>query len=94
MDQRQICEEEVIFNLNNPEKLRFVVEQKADYAYEEKFDCYFVYTKKLCHRYILLFSEGILILTVLKLNKRWQKLFEKNIKGKKGIYGGKNGKKV
>ena len=82
MDQRQICEYEIIFNIRNPGSLRFVVKKEADFAYEEKFDCYFEYTKKLCHRYVLLLSMNILVVTVVKLNKRWQKKFTKNIKGK------------
>ena len=50
---RDINLEAVKNNIRNPEKLVHAEKQEAKRKDEEKYDCYFSYSKTLCHRYIL-----------------------------------------
>ena len=71
---------EIKENLLNPEKLYFVIKQVANNLNEEKFDCYFIYSKTQCQRYVLILNSKCVICTVIKINRRWQQRFEKNEK--------------
>src|SRR4030042_5266336 len=64
---REVSLEEVKENIINPTKL---VHVKQD---EEKYDCYFAYSKHLYHRYILTMNNKIIIVTIIKINRDWQK---------------------
>ncbi len=75
--QRGIDLEEIVDNIMNPGKLATVIRQKADRTSEEKFDCYFIYSGNLCHRYVLILNKKIIICTVIKINRRWQRRVEK-----------------
>ena len=44
---------------------------------EEKYNCYFSYSNKLCHRYILTINSKIIIVTIIKINRDWQKIINK-----------------
>ncbi|MFA5797258.1 MAG: DUF4258 domain-containing protein [Candidatus Woesearchaeota archaeon] len=74
MIQRQISENEVIENILNPKRLVYAIRKE-----KQKFDCYFDYSKNLCHRYILAIEKNIVIITVVKINRRWQHIVEKKI---------------
>jgi hypothetical protein len=50
---RNINLEEVKNNIINPEKLIHTKQEESKKENEEKYDCYFVYSKYLYHRYIL-----------------------------------------
>ncbi len=80
MFQRQIDEKEVIDNIINPVRLEYAIKEKSNYNNEEKFDCYFKYSKTQCHRYVLLLKNKVLIITVIKINRRWQKIVENKLK--------------
>lgn len=80
MTQRQVPEEEVIENIINPERLEAAIREEACSADEEKFDCYFGYNKTRCHRYILIITGGVVVVTVVKINRRWQHIVEKKLK--------------
>jgi len=69
--------EEVKNNIVNPDKLVFAREQEARESDERKFDCYFAYSKYLCHRYILTINRKIIIVTIIKINRDWQKTIER-----------------
>lgn len=70
---RQIDLEEVKENIVNPTKLVYAKEQKAKKECEEKYDCYFSYSKNIYHRYILTLNRKIIIVTIIKINRDWQK---------------------
>jgi hypothetical protein len=70
---RGIDLEEVKENLLNSERLVYFKEQDSQRKHEKKYDCYFAYTKNLYHRYILTLNGKILIVTVIKINRDWQK---------------------
>lgn len=80
LKQRQITKEEVIRNLLNPEKLEYVKKEYTNCKSEEKYDCYFVYSKNLFHRYVLVFFIDVLVVTVIKVNRRWQRIFKKGMR--------------
>jgi len=71
---RDIDLEEVKDNIINPKKLVYVKEQEFKKTGEEKYDCYFAYSKHLCHRYILILNRKVLIVTIIKINRDWQKI--------------------
>jgi len=70
---RDVDLEEVKENIINPTKLVHVKEQDAKYKGEEKYDCYFAYSKHLYHRYALTINAKIIIVTIIKINRDWQK---------------------
>ena len=74
---REIELEEVKNNIVNPEKLVYASEQRAENPDEEKYDCYFSYSKELCHRYILAVNRKVIIVTIIKINRDWQKIIGK-----------------
>ena len=43
----------------------------------DKFDCYFGYSKTLCHRYILVLKNNLIVVTAIKINRRWQSAAER-----------------
>jgi len=81
--QRQIETEEVIENIINPKRLQYAIKQETEYPGEEKYDCYFNYSKRLCHRYVLVIKNKVIVVTVVKINRRWQEIAEKRLKGTK-----------
>ncbi len=70
---RNIDLEEVKENVINPVKLVYAKKQEAKYKGEEKYDCYFSYSKHLYHRYALTINAKIIIVTIIKINRDWQK---------------------
>jgi len=70
---REINLEEVKENIVNPEKLVYFKQQETENKDEEKYDCYFAYSKHLFHRYILAVNRKIIIVTIIKINRDWQK---------------------
>ncbi len=77
-ERRGISLEEVIENVTNPKRLVFAGKQVAMRPNEEKYDCYFGYSKTQAHRYILVLSDKVIIPTVIKINRRWQHKVEKH----------------
>lgn len=77
---RGIDIKEVKENIINPWRLSFAIKQKAEKEGEEKFDCYFGYSKTQCHRYILVINAECIVCTIIKINRRWQHIAEKNAK--------------
>lgn len=77
---RGIDLEEIKENIINPFRLAFAGKQEAKKEGEEKYDCYFGYSKTQCHRYILVINNRCIVCTVIKINRRWQYIFEKNAK--------------
>jgi len=71
---RQIDLEEVRCNILNPEKLAYVKRQEPE---QEKYDCYFAYSKLFAHRYILALNGKIIIVTIIKINRDWQRILER-----------------
>ncbi len=70
---RDVELKEVILNITNPEKLVFTKKQESQKQNEEKYDCYFAFSKHLYHRYILTINGKIIIVTIIKINRDWQK---------------------
>lgn len=78
--QRQLKIDEIIENIINPEKLEYAIKEKAEFPKEEKFDCYFGYSKSLCHRYVLVLKDKVVVVTAIKINRRWQKIVDKKLR--------------
>lgn len=72
--------EEIKNNIVNPIKLQFASKQEAKRSSEEKYDCYFGYSKTQCHRYVIVINSRCIVCTVVKINRRWQHIVEKNAK--------------
>ena len=77
---RSIDISEVKENIINPKRLYFAKKQEAEKQSEEKYDCYFGYSKTQCHRYVLVINGKCIVCTVIKINRRWQNVAEKNAK--------------
>lgn len=77
---RGINIEEIKENIINPQRLSFAERQIAENENEEKYDCYFSYSKTQCHRYIIAINSNCIICTVIKINRRWQYRMEKHAK--------------
>ncbi len=75
--QRRIDLDEVRGNIINPSRLAFAKKLEARGRNEEKWDCYFPYSRTLCHRYVLITNGKIILCTVVKINRRWQGRIEK-----------------
>jgi len=71
---------EVKENIINPKRLTFAGKQKAEKNGEEKYDCYFAYSKTQCHRYVLVINAKCIVCTAIKINRRWQHIVEKYAK--------------
>jgi hypothetical protein len=71
---------EVKENIINPTRLIFAGKQEAEKEGEEKYDCYFQYSKTQCHRYVLVINAKCIVCTVIKINRRWQRIIEKHAK--------------
>ena len=80
--QRQIDKNEIIENLINPERLDYAIKEDSSKK-EEKFDCYFGYSRRLCHRYVIVIKNNVVVVTVVKIDRRWQEIAEKKLKGRK-----------
>lgn len=76
--KRNIDLDEVKYNLlNSSKRLSFVNILEPEKDNLEKFKCYFGYSKTQCHIYIIKINEKIVVKTMIKINKRWQKRAEK-----------------
>ena len=73
---RQIDLEEVKKNVINPEKLVYVEEQQAKKEGENKYNCYFAYSENYHHRYAFVVNGKIIIVTIIGINRNWQKAVE------------------
>ena len=69
--------EEVKNNIINPEKLVYIFKQKAKKSNEEKYECYFAYSGNYCHKYILTINSKVIIVTIININRNWQKMLKK-----------------
>ena len=77
---RQISLEEIKENVINPKRLSYAIKQEAKKEVEEKYDCYFGYSNTQCHRYVLVIDGKCVVCTVVKIDRRWQHIAEKNAK--------------
>ena len=77
---RGISVSEVKENIINPKRLYFAIKQTARKDHEEKYNCYFGYSKTRCHRYVLIINRHCIVCTIIKINRRWQHLVEKHAK--------------
>ena len=77
---RSISIKEILDNIINPKRLSFAGKQESNKEGEEKYDCYFGYSKTQCHRYILVLNSKCIVCTVVKINRRWQHMAEKYAK--------------
>lgn len=77
---RGIEREDVIHTLLNPSKMFFAREQQARGENERKFDCYFSISKRWAHRYVIVINRKLLVITVIKIRKKWQKKVDTHAK--------------
>jgi len=69
---RQISHDEIKDNIVNPKRLALAIKQQAKYPNEEKFDCYFDYGEFKAHRYVIAINAKVVVVTVMKLDRRWR----------------------
>lgn len=74
---REVNLEEVRRNILNPDKLIYVEEQDTNNLNKEKYACYFAYSKDFCHEYILTLNGKVIIVTIIVINRDWQKILER-----------------
>jgi len=72
---RQIDLEEVKDNIINPSRLVYVEEEPKN-SNAEKYGCYFTYEEYHCHKYILTLNRKVIIVTIININRNWQKIIE------------------
>ena len=72
-DFRKVTIEEVKNNITNPEKLVYFREVEAKFSNERKFECYFAYNDNLCHKYALTVNGKVIIVTIIFINRKWQR---------------------
>jgi hypothetical protein len=70
---REIHLNEVKKNLLSPFRLVYVKQQSSRNIHEKKYNCYFAYSKYLFHRYAIVLNRKIIIVTIIKINRNWQK---------------------
>ena len=75
---RCIDVDEIKNNITNPVRLQYAAKQEAKQSNEEKYDCYFGYSRTQCHRYVIVINGKCIVCTVVKINRRWQRIAEKN----------------
>jgi len=73
---RQINVKDVIDNILHPDKLVFVERQEAKHIMEQKYNCYFAYSDNYYHRYIIVLNGKLLIVTIIGINRNWQRAVE------------------
>lgn len=64
----------------DPNKLVFIEKQNALYEKEEKYNCYYHYSKKSTLRTALVFNGKIIIVTLISIDKEWQRIIERRLK--------------
>ena len=77
---RPVSVEDITENLLNPKRLSYAFEEQAERAGEEKFLCYFRYSRRFCHCYVIVINAKVLVVTAYIINRRWQKEAEKHAK--------------
>jgi len=83
---RDITKEEVIQNLLKPDKLVYVGEQESKFPDEKKYDIYFVLSNTRAYRFpIVLKEKSLYVITVIKINRRWQRIVNKYEKQHTGL---------
>jgi len=70
---RNINLEEVKENIVNPVKLFYSKKLESERKSEQKYECYFNYSKRHCHKYILTINSKIIIVTIININRGWQR---------------------
>ncbi|MEM4331038.1 MAG: hypothetical protein QW273_03465, partial [Candidatus Pacearchaeota archaeon] len=70
---RNVSLKDIKENILNPSRLVYARQQESKKENEEKYDCYFAYSKHFYHRYVLTLNRKIIIVTVIKINRDWQK---------------------
>lgn len=73
---RNIDLEEIKNNILNPDKLVHIEEQESLRQGEDKYGCYFGYSDFHCHKYVLTLNRKIIIVTIININRNWQRIIE------------------
>ena len=76
---RRIDTDEVINNLLNPEKLAFAFFERK-HKNGDRYLCYFGYSKTLAHKYVIILNKKCIIVTAIKIKRKWQRRLEKRAK--------------
>jgi hypothetical protein len=74
---REIEIEEVKENILNPEKLVYAEEQNNENQNKKKYNCYFSYSQDFAHRYVFTTNGKLIIVTIIKINRDWQKTIKR-----------------
>jgi hypothetical protein len=74
---RGIDLEEVKRNICNPEKLVYVEKQDSRKDNLKRYGCYFAYSENYCHKYVIVLNGKVIIVTIININRNWQKVIGK-----------------
>ncbi len=74
---RRIPITDVVHNLLNPSKLHYARREPAKKKGEKKYSCYFIFSKGQAHRYVIVINSSMIVVTVIRINRRWQRRVEK-----------------
>ncbi len=72
---RNINLDEVKENIINPEKLVYAEEEPKN-SNSGRYECYFAYEEHHCHKYILTLNRKVIIVTIININRNWQRIIE------------------
>lgn len=64
-------------NVVNSQSLVFAEKQDSKNPGEEKYNGYFASSKNVSHRYVLTVNGKVIIVTIIKINRDWQRMLEK-----------------
>lgn len=69
---RRLAKEEIIGNLLNPKKLIFAEKQEREFKgkKEDRYNCYFIFSKSRAHRYVLSFNDKLKVITAIPLGRK------------------------
>jgi hypothetical protein len=76
-EMRGISHKEILSNISNPVRLKAFSLESAS---ESKYNCWFEYSNTLGHRYVIVLNGIALVVTVIKIRRRWQKRVESHVK--------------
>ena len=64
--------DEIRMNILKPKKLVKVIND----GNKGKYGCYFAYSKTHCHKYVLVLNSKVIIVTVININRDWQRMLK------------------
>jgi len=74
---RRIDINEVKNNILHPDKLVYFNKQEFGNAKDDRYECFFEYSKNMYHKYVVILNGKIIIVTIIAVNRGWQGAIKK-----------------